>query len=468
MEVFGTWPLDGSSRNFSITIGGVQAGATEVFVRNVPIMLSGGVPLEVMPGASSIFITHLTDKSNVLPASVVMFDPQINLDPSQAFVHLNGQPVTAASPAAPGEVVTTHMFGLGLTAPPTPTGTTVTSFVPLANLPTVTVGGQPVELRFAGLAPGDRSSGFYPVSFTLPPDAPPGPRPVVIATGGVNSNTQTLFAGSSPLPSPPVISKVVNGASFGGLFTAPGSFVSIFASGLGNVDNLSAFPATTVNGISVFINGKPAPIFHLIASAGQINALVPNDSDTGPNGLSVVVQNSNGPSKSGAASGLAAAPGIFLVADPSNATRKNAAATFPNTAWLVVPASQARALGIGACAGVSPAALCGQPARAGDFVQLYVTGLGKATPGGEPSGAVLPTGQNPPANGNPLYATVVVPTVTVGGLPAKVIFSGLAPGFSGLYQVDLQIPVGVPAGDNVPIQMISGTESDSATLAIAP
>ena len=63
---------------------------------------------------------------------------------------------------------------------------------------------------------------------------------------------------------------------------------------------------------------------------------------------------------------------------------------------------------------------------------MYVTGLGKATPNGDPNGLVLPTGQNPPAEGNPLYDAVQAPTVTVGGLPAKLIFAGLAPGYSVL------------------------------------
>jgi uncharacterized protein (TIGR03437 family) len=58
---------------------------------------------------------------------------------------------------------------------------------------------------------------------------------------------------------------------------------------------------------------------------------------------------------------------------------------------------------------------CGQPAGAGDYIQIYVTGLGRATPGGDPNGKVLPTGSVAPADGSVLYQTVQNPTVTIGG-----------------------------------------------------
>ena len=61
-----------------------------------------------------------------------------------------------------------------------------------------------------------------------------------------NEMGPTVFVGSQALPTPPVISLVANGASFSGKTDlSPGSFFSIFATGLGNTDNLAAFPATT-------------------------------------------------------------------------------------------------------------------------------------------------------------------------------------------------------------------------------
>src|SRR5689334_10815227 len=85
----------------------------------------------------------------------------------------------------------------------------------------------------------------------------------------------------------------------------------------------------------------------------------------------------------------AADVGVFRLPDPSNATRINGAVLFANTAWRVMPASMAKAYGLAACDGASAAAICGQPAKAGDAIVIFLTGLGKATPGGDASGKVL-------------------------------------------------------------------------------
>ena len=50
-----------------------------------------------------------------------------------------------------------------------------------------------------------------------------------------------------------------------------------------------------------------------------------------------------------------------------------------------------------------------------------------------------------------LARTTVEPLVTIGGVPAQVTFSGLAPGFAGLYQVTVRMPEGVAAGERVPL-----------------
>jgi uncharacterized protein (TIGR03437 family) len=119
------------------------------------------------------------------------------------------------------------------------------------------------------------------------------------------------------------------------------------------------------------------------------------------------------------------------------------------------------------CSALGPGGLCGQPVHAGDYLQIYATGLGKATQNGDPKGLGLVTGTIAPLSGNPLFLTIATPTVTVGGLPAAVLFSGLAPGFTGLYQVDVQIPAGVAAGNDVPLVVsMPGSVADTATIAI--
>src|SRR5258707_575394 len=122
--------------------------------------------------------------------------------------------------------------------------------------------------------------------------------------------------------------------------------------------------------------------------------------------------------------------------------------------------------GILSCDGKAAVATCGQPASSGDTIQISFTGGGKATPNGIPTGPVLATGTVAPANGSVLYQTVQTPTVRIGGLNAQVLFSGIAPGNAGLYQVNAVIPIGSQLGDDVPVIVASGGTSDRVRIAI--
>ena len=70
------------------------------------------------------------------------------------------------------------------------------------------------------------------------------------------------------------------------------------------------------------------------------------------------------------------------------------------------------------------------PAQAGSDVMIYATGLGNVT------AAMYP------------YATTnYTINVSIGGINATVLYSGTAPGFEGLYQLNVTIPTGVAAGN---------------------
>jgi uncharacterized protein (TIGR03437 family) len=58
--------------------------------------------------------------------------------------------------------------------------------------------------------------------------------------------------------------------------------------------------------------------------------------------------------------------------------------------------------------------------------------------------------------------------VTIGGIPAAVLFSGIVPGFPGEYQVDVQVPSGVANGDDTPVVITMAGLSDTATISIQP
>jgi uncharacterized protein (TIGR03437 family) len=100
------------------------------------------------------------------------------------------------------------------------------------------------------------------------------------------------------------------------------------------------------------------------------------------------------------------------------------------------------------------------PASAGEVIAIYLTGLGDVNP--RPA-----AGQA--ASANPLSFTVVVPTATIGGLSASVLFSGLAPGFVGLYQVNLQVPANAPTGnlDLVIVEPVGSLFQSSPAVKVA-
>ncbi len=74
----------------------------------------------------------------------------------------------------------------------------------------------------------------------------------------------------------------------------------------------------------------------------------------------------------------------------------------------------------------------------GKVIQLFVNGLGEVSNRPDDGAPALGSPQ-------PLSKTSVTPTVTVGGQPATVSFSGLAPGFPGLYQINLTVPTNISA-----------------------
>jgi uncharacterized protein (TIGR03437 family) len=100
------------------------------------------------------------------------------------------------------------------------------------------------------------------------------------------------------------------------------------------------------------------------------------------------------------------------------------------------------------------------PVKAGkDVITIYCTGLG-AVSNPPPPGAPAPSAPN-------LSITLATPTVTIGGISAKVEYSGLAPTFVGLYQVNAEVPQGVEPGSSVPVVISFGTaSSNTATIAV--
>jgi uncharacterized protein (TIGR03437 family) len=454
--ILGTFTSPSAGRDYTITVGNQTTG---INVADAATFISATIPPAAPAGATTLVIAYQGQVSNPLPITISVPAPQlggvgVTLSNSHAPPAFNayypimhnssGQNVTPTSPAAMGEVLQVSVSGLGPDVAPTAT-------------PTITVGSQNANIVQIQVA---ASGGRETLYFAVPQSAPIGIDQVVATVAGVASNSVGIPVGSGPL-----VGSVLNGASFNSPgVIAPGSIVSVFGAGFGTQNNFSAFPSTSVNGLSVLFGSTPAPIFALAGPSGQVNVLVPTElSSSGT--VNVTVQISGGTSPVQTLTLVPAAPGIFYYTDPLVLTRRNAVAVTANTAWIAMPASMAANLGLSTTCGTA-ATLCGQPAKRGGYLQIYATGLGKATPGGDPNGAVLPTGTLAPVSGNPLYATVVTPTVTIGGQPAAVLFSGEGPGYNGLYQVDVQIPSNITPGTDVLLVISTAGATDSATVAI--
>jgi uncharacterized protein (TIGR03437 family) len=76
--------------------------------------------------------------------------------------------------------------------------------------------------------------------------------------------------------------------------------------------------------------------------------------------------------------------------------------------------------------------------------------------------------ESPPADGAESngQTTMAMPTVTIGGTKAIVSFSGLAPTFVGLYQVNAEVPATVKAGNQAVVVEVGAASSNSVLLPV--
>ena len=71
------------------------------------------------------------------------------------------------------------------------------------------------------------------------------------------------------------------------------------------------------------------------------------------------------------------------------------------------------------------------------------------------------------APSSPLSTTVNQVSVSIGGVDAQALFSGLAPNFTGLYPINAVVPEGVQPGNDVPVILdVAGQSSPPVTMAV--
>jgi uncharacterized protein (TIGR03437 family) len=101
------------------------------------------------------------------------------------------------------------------------------------------------------------------------------------------------------------------------------------------------------------------------------------------------------------------------------------------------------------------------PAKAGQYISVYVNGLGPVT--NRPASGALS-----PANPLAQSSTPGAVTATIGGRPAQVAFSGLAPNYVALYQLNLVVPTDISSGVLPLVITGNGIASKSTLLAVTP
>jgi uncharacterized protein (TIGR03437 family) len=201
---------------------------------------------------------------------------------------------------------------------------------------------------------------------------------------------------------------LTNAASFYPGLPKSGGLASLFVQGLNLPQNLAPTTSqlpTELGGVTIVVDGVLAPILSITnlgtlwgAAAQQINFQVPFEAADAPvsAGPPNVVEVRYG----GMSTYLApptVGPGIFVLPDGSPAVQHA-------SDYSLVSASN--------------------PVVAGETIIVYATGLGPVT-SGPPSGA--------PATGPAAVTPCFTPTVSFG----SVVYAGLAPGYVGLYQLNV-------------------------------
>ena len=224
---------------------------------------------------------------------------------------------------------------------------------------------------------------------------------------------------------------IVNAASFAPapIPVAPGSIVSLFGVNLAaDTVGASSVPLpTSLAGVSVRINGTPAPLFFV--SPNQINAQVPYETSLGQ--AAVTVTTGTGTSTAETLNVAPSAVGIFQYSGTTRAVVLNQDGT-PN----------------------GPE----NPESRGRVLVVYLTGQGAVDP-------PVPTGQAAPTDS--LSYVRAPSSSSVGGADATVLFLGLAPTFVGVTQANIQIPSGAPVGSSVSLVIsVAGQGSNTTTVSI--
>jgi len=261
---------------------------------------------------------------------------------------------------------------------------------------------------------------------------------------------------------------VLNGASFNvdAAPIAPGSIASAYGSGFPAQASINSVAAlvndttpphlpTSVSDVTLKVSGTAAPLFFAGVGAAigqaagvfQVNFQVPME--IAPGNAKVEVFYKDALVATGTITVARSAPGVFSLA----ASGKGQAAALNSDGSINGDPAKP------VVAGTSPI-----PVAPGGVLIVYATGAGAVLKDYASGRLAAPlSGQAAACDGSVLYATMTTPVVTIGGKNAEVLFSGLAPCYVGLWQLNIRVPADAPPGMETPLVITSDQQTSNAT-----
>ncbi len=411
----------------------VQVQLTNTGTAPVTLSATAPAPLSLAGGNVTLQPNQTSTVTLTLPASLPAagsYSGQVTFTGASGALHLpyaylvgNGVPYNALTLAGDSNIGT-----VGQVLPDGEIAFQVTDRfgVPVANLPVT------FSARSGGgsISQADQMTDAYGIAAA---EATFGPKPgtnTFVARAGSLTVTFTDTARLQPTLAPNGIVDAASSLLLGGI--VPGSYITLYGTGLSDSNTVATTNTLPLQLDSVSVSfdspGISVPGHLYYVSPGQVNVQVPWE---------LAGQTSTQ---------------IKVSIDASSGTVVTVPVAPASPSLFIYGQSQAAALD-------ENAALVGSvnPARRGHIISLFANALGPVsnTPG---------TGD--PAPSSPLAVTNTIPTVSIAGIPATVQFSGLAPGFTGLYQVNVIVPENAPPGSDAVMLTINGVSSPSAQIAV--
>ena len=269
------------------------------------------------------------------------------------------------------------------------------------------------------------SDSSFPVSSSGMPSASSSPTGYITKLAAAPSSAPTIRAVSN---------------AFGGSgIIAPNTWVSIYGSNLAPANDSRVWQgsdfvnnqmATVLDGVSVTMNGINAYVYYI--SPGQLDILTPPNLPSGAVQVIVSISTFVGKLASSAFTVQAdqISPSLFVFGAGPYVTATHTSYTDVGPTTLYPGLTT--------------------PAAPGETIIVYANGFGPTT--------------TPIVAGSPMQSgsLATFPTVQIGGVQANVSFAGLTS--PGLYQLNVQIPSTVPAGDQTIVVEYQGASTQSGVL----